>query len=159
REDPRARPSPEPRRLPRSSLRARSRAASSPPIDACGSGNTTARGTHPRDDIAPRVCSSGKHTHRSRYRRRNRPVYHPSLKKALAFAWFAFTFAASASARAQVPFTNPLSFTEVVRVTPRDGAHGELAPIVRIVSPLADARVAPGEGRIGTGSPNGAGFA
>lgn len=32
-------------------------------------------------------------------------------------------------------------------------------PIVRIVSPLADAAIAPGEGRVGAGSPNGAGFA
>ena len=35
---------------------------------------------------------------------------------------------------------------------------GDLAPIVRIVSPLADSRVAPGEGKIGAGSPNGTGF-
>jgi len=39
------------------------------------------------------------------------------------------------------------------------GASGELAPVMRIVSPLADSRVAPGEGNVGAGSPNGTGFA
>src|SRR5262245_971527 len=33
-----------------------------------------------------------------------------------------------------------------------------LRPIVRIVSPLADALVAPGEGKVGQGSLNGTGF-
>jgi len=45
-----------------------------------------------------------------------------------------------------------------VRITPHHGARGALAPIVRIVSPLADSSVAPGEGRTGAGSPNGTGF-
>ena len=34
-----------------------------------------------------------------------------------------------------------------------------LPPIVRIVSPIADALIAPGEGEVGAGSPNGTGFA
>jgi len=38
-------------------------------------------------------------------------------------------------------------------------ARGDLAPVVRIVSPLADASVAPGESRVGAGTPNGTGFA
>jgi hypothetical protein len=57
------------------------------------------------------------------------------------------------------PRTEPINYTNVIRVTPKDGVKGDLAPIVRIVSPLADSRVAPGEGAIGAGSANGAGFA
>lgn len=38
------------------------------------------------------------------------------------------------------------------------GARGDLAPIARIVSPLADSQIVPGEGRIGAGSVNGTGF-
>lgn len=37
--------------------------------------------------------------------------------------------------------------------------QSNLAPIVRIVSPVADALIAPGEGRVGAGSLNGTGFA
>src|SRR5262250_1290920 len=57
------------------------------------------------------------------------------------------------------PQTQPVHYTNVIQVTPLDGVKGDLAPIVRIVSPLADSRVAPGEGKIGAGSPNGTGFA
>src|SRR4030095_14601651 len=54
--------------------------------------------------------------------------------------------------------TQPVNYTNVIHIRPRDGVKGDLAPIVRIVSPLADSRVAPGEGRVGAGSPNGTGF-
>ena len=57
------------------------------------------------------------------------------------------------------PQTQPVNYTNVVQITPFDGVKGDLAPIVRIVSPLADSGVAPGEGKIGAGSPNGTGFA
>jgi hypothetical protein len=59
----------------------------------------------------------------------------------------------------QTQQTQPLNYTNVIQITPHDGVKGDLAPIVRIVSPLADSRVAPGEGKIGAGSPNGLGFA
>jgi hypothetical protein len=55
--------------------------------------------------------------------------------------------------------TQPVNYTNVIQITPHDGVKGDLAPIVRIVSPLADSSVAPGEGKIGAGSPNGLGFA
>jgi hypothetical protein len=67
--------------------------------------------------------------------------------------------ALAGAARAQDARTQPISFTDVIHVTPNQGVVGQLAPIVRIVSPLADSRVAPGEGRVGAGSPNGTGFA
>src|SRR5499425_334702 len=57
------------------------------------------------------------------------------------------------------PQTQPVNYTNVIQIGPRQGVIGDLAPIVRIVSPLADSRVAPGEGKIGAGSPNGTGFA
>jgi hypothetical protein len=56
------------------------------------------------------------------------------------------------------PQTHPVNYTNVIQVTPLNGAKGDLAPVVRIVSPLADSSVAPGEGKIGAGSPNGTGF-
>jgi hypothetical protein len=59
----------------------------------------------------------------------------------------------------KTPLTQPVNYTNVIHISPRNGVIGDLAPIVRIVSPLADSRVAPGEGRIGSGSPNGTGFA
>jgi hypothetical protein len=59
----------------------------------------------------------------------------------------------------KTPLTQPVNYTNVIHISPRNGVKGDLAPIVRIVSPLADSRVAPGEGRIGSGSPNGTGFA
>jgi hypothetical protein len=58
----------------------------------------------------------------------------------------------------KTPLTHPVNYANVIRIGPRDGAKGDLAPIVRIVSPLADSRVAPGEGRVGAGSANGTGF-
>ena len=59
----------------------------------------------------------------------------------------------------KTPLTQPVNYTNVIHISPRNGVKGDLAPIVRIVSPLADSRVAPGEGRVGAGSPNGTGFA
>jgi len=59
----------------------------------------------------------------------------------------------------RTPRTQPVNYANVIHISPRTGVKGDLAPIVRIVSPLADSRVAPGEGRVGAGSPNGTGFA
>ena len=59
----------------------------------------------------------------------------------------------------KTPRTQPVNYTNVIHISPRNGVKGDLAPIERIVSPLADSRVAPGEGRVGAGSPNGTGFA
>jgi hypothetical protein len=59
----------------------------------------------------------------------------------------------------KTPFTQPVNYRNVIHISPRNGVKGDLAPIVRIVSPLADSRVAPGNGRVGAGSPNGTGFA
>src|SRR5262249_7457612 len=56
------------------------------------------------------------------------------------------------------PQMNPVNYANVIQIGPFAGVKGDLTPIVRIVSPLADSRVAPGEGRIGAGSPNGTGF-
>ena len=58
----------------------------------------------------------------------------------------------------RTPRTDPINYSSVVSVTPRQGVKGDLAPIVRIVSPLADSRVAPGEAKLGVKSPNGSGF-
>src|SRR5262245_8518142 len=58
----------------------------------------------------------------------------------------------------QIPFTQPLNYTNITRITPFTGVQGDLAPIVRIVSPLADSSVAPGEAKVGVINPNGAGF-
>src|SRR5262245_4452184 len=58
----------------------------------------------------------------------------------------------------KTPHTQPVNYTNVIHIGPHNGVKGDLAPIVRIVSPLADSRVAPGEGRVGAGSPNGTGF-
>jgi len=52
-----------------------------------------------------------------------------------------------------------LTYSDVIKMRKEPGARGDLAPIVRIVSPLADSQIVPGEGYIGAGSPNGAGFA
>jgi hypothetical protein len=54
--------------------------------------------------------------------------------------------------------TQPVNYADVIHIGPFGGVKGDLAPIVRIVSPLADSSVAPGEGRVGAGSPNGTGF-
>ena len=53
---------------------------------------------------------------------------------------------------------NASRYNNRIRITRDRGVVGDLAPIVRIVSPLADASVALGDSRIGNGSPNGAGF-
>src|SRR5262245_36725525 len=58
----------------------------------------------------------------------------------------------------KTPHTQPVNYTNVIHIGPHGGVKGDLAPIVRIVSPLADSRVAPGEGSVGAGSPNGTGF-
>jgi hypothetical protein len=52
-----------------------------------------------------------------------------------------------------------LTYANIIRIRPHQGVRGDLAPIVRIVSPLKGALVAPGESRVGAGSPNGTGFA
>ena len=52
-----------------------------------------------------------------------------------------------------------LTYVDIIKIRDGNGAQGQLGPIARIVSPLADARVAPGDGRVGAGSFNGAGFA
>ena len=83
------------------------------------------------------------------------------------FLWLlilcAGAFAQSAAAQTdedgnQTPLTQPLTYRNVIRVTPFDGVKGDLAPIVRIVSPLADSSVAPGEAKVGLKNPNGTGF-
>ena len=51
-----------------------------------------------------------------------------------------------------------LTYNNRIHITKGRGIIGDLAPIVRIVSPLADASVAPGESRVGDGAPNGTGF-
>jgi len=51
-----------------------------------------------------------------------------------------------------------LSYENIVPIHESRGAKRDLNPIVRIVSPLNRAVVAPGESRVGAGSPNGAGF-
>jgi hypothetical protein len=87
------------------------------------------------------------------------------LKKMLAFSPLALVFVAGCAVAQGVDTptakTQPVNYTNVIQVTPRDGVSGDLAPIVRIVSPLADSSVAPGESRTGegNGSPNGTGFA
>ena len=58
----------------------------------------------------------------------------------------------------RTPRTDPINYSSVISVTPRQGVKGDLPPIVRIVSPLADSRVAPGEAKLGVKSPNGSGF-
>jgi hypothetical protein len=50
-------------------------------------------------------------------------------------------------------------YVDSLRVTNNRSAQGELAPQVRFTSPLNEARVARGDGLIGTGSTNGTGFA
>jgi hypothetical protein len=77
------------------------------------------------------------------------------LSRALTFTTVAFALA-PASVLAQ----ESINYSNVVQIAPHNGVKGDLAPIVRIVSPLADSRVAPGESRKdqGNGSPNGAGF-
>jgi len=87
------------------------------------------------------------------------------LKKILALSPLALVFVyGCAVARGDdppTPHTQPINYTNVIQIGPRDGVKGDLAPVLRIVSPLADSRVAPGESRTGegNGSPNGAGFA
>ena len=48
---------------------------------------------------------------------------------------------------------------EAVNLDKSQAIGDERAPIMRIVSPIADARIAVGEGFVGAGSPNGSGFA
>jgi hypothetical protein len=92
-----------------------------------------------------------------------------SLKKIFALGVLALVFVSGCAVakgddtptpQAQLTLqTQPVNYTNVIQITPHDGVKGDLAPIVRIVSPLADSSVAPGEGKIGAGSPNGLGFA
>jgi len=48
---------------------------------------------------------------------------------------------------------------EAVNLNKSQAVGDERAPTIRIVSPIADSRIAPGEGYVGAGSPNGSGFA
>src|SRR5262245_42488744 len=75
--------------------------------------------------------------------------------------WFRITARAAlvgVGAAASGQNDGTLTYVSILRLR-NNAARGDLAPVVRIVSPLADAHVAPGESRIGAGSPNGAGFA
>ena len=58
----------------------------------------------------------------------------------------------------QRPLTQALNYTNPIRITPDGGVKGDLAPIVRIVSPLGDSSVAARENKAGLQNPNGAGF-
>jgi len=51
-----------------------------------------------------------------------------------------------------------LTYNNKIQITRNRGILGDLPPVVRIVSPLADSSIAQGESRIGNGSPNGTGF-
>src|SRR5262249_6276175 len=77
------------------------------------------------------------------------------LRKALAFSTITLALlpvSTLAQGYGGSPLTDPVTYDNLIRITPHDGVKGDLAPIVRIVSPLADSRVAPGEARIGAGS-------
>lgn len=52
-----------------------------------------------------------------------------------------------------------LTYANIIKLRRSKGVDGDLAPIMRIVSPLADSQIAPGEGNVGAGSPAGSGFA
>jgi hypothetical protein len=85
------------------------------------------------------------------------------LKKVFALSAFTLLFVSTyAVAQGQgtptTQTTQPVNYTNVIQIGPHGRVKGDLAPIVRIVSPLADSGVAPGEGKIGAGSPNGTGF-
>ena len=54
--------------------------------------------------------------------------------------------------------TDNLTYNNLIHITAHQGLKGDLAPVVRIVSPLNGGTVAQGESRIGYGSVNGAGF-
>ena len=79
------------------------------------------------------------------------------LKKVFASSAITLLFVCT-YAVAQGQGTQPVNYTNVIQIGPHGAVKGDLAPIVRIVSPLADSGVAPGEGKIGAGSPNGTGF-
>jgi len=87
-----------------------------------------------------------------------------NMKKLLTVALLALSLAASGGSvfgqdDKDKDKDKSLTYTNVIKIRKDKGARGGLAPIARIVSPLADSQIAPGEGRIGAGSPNGAGFA
>ncbi|MGH8604732.1 MAG: hypothetical protein ACREXR_18690, partial [Gammaproteobacteria bacterium] len=50
-------------------------------------------------------------------------------------------------------YHTPRTYRNVIHISKTKGAQGKLAPIVRIVSPLNGALVAPGESKVGPGSP------
>ncbi|WP_321477528.1 hypothetical protein [uncultured Paludibaculum sp.] len=54
--------------------------------------------------------------------------------------------------------STPITYNNRIRITQGRGVNGDLAPIVRIVSPLADSGIAPGDSKPGAGSANGTGF-
>lgn len=73
-----------------------------------------------------------------------------------------FTIAAVALAATCVVHdtsAQPLQFKSTVEITKNKGAKGDLAPLVRITSPLNDGIVGRGRGSFGNGSPLGAAFA
>lgn len=45
-----------------------------------------------------------------------------------------------------------LTYTNIIKLRKNKRVSVDLAPIMRIVSPLADSEVAPGEGMVGAGS-------
>ncbi len=53
----------------------------------------------------------------------------------------------------------PLKYKSTVEIKKKKGATGDLAPLVRITSPLSDGIVGRGRGLVGNGSPLGAAFA
>ena len=84
------------------------------------------------------------------------------LRKALAFSTITLALlpvSRLAQGYGGSPHTDPIAYSNPINITPHNGVKGDLAPIVRIVSPLADSHVATGEGKIGAGNPNGTGFA
>ena len=56
--------------------------------------------------------------------------------RALACGALAIGLLFPATAMAQGERPDPLAYPNLIRITPRDGATGDLAPIVRIVCPL-----------------------
>ncbi len=88
------------------------------------------------------------------------------MKPVFFLSLLAFGFAAAArsetpptATRVAAPKATPLTYVDIVKIRDGQGAEGKLGPILRIVSPLADASVMPGDGRLGAGSFNGSGFA
>jgi hypothetical protein len=74
------------------------------------------------------------------------------LRRALAFSTITLALlpvSTLAQGYSGNPRTDPIAYSNPINITPHNGVKGDLAPIVRIVSPLADSRVAPGEAKSG----------